>query len=148
LLVTSLVFGPIAWLVFTLVFNSVTGIVFGVVIGTADWLVSWLLGHLLGARLIGPMIDGLLIGAVIGLLFGAKKAAWPTFFITRCWLAIRGQLPWHLMRFLADAHRRGALRQAGAVYQFRHAQLQQILTARESRAHENAEAVHWTPLCQ
>jgi hypothetical protein len=31
------------------------------------------------------------------------------------------------MRFLADAHQRGVLRQAGAVYQFRHAELQRHL---------------------
>jgi hypothetical protein len=44
------------------------------------------------------------------------------------WLALRGRLPWRLMRFLADAHvHRGVLRQAGAFYQFRHAELQRHL---------------------
>jgi hypothetical protein len=34
------------------------------------------------------------------------------------------------MRFLADAHQRGILRQAGAVYQFRHIELQHRLATR------------------
>ncbi|TDC65497.1 hypothetical protein E1258_05355 [Micromonospora sp. KC207] len=42
----------------------------------------------------------------------------------RIWLAARGRLPWRLMRFLGDAHNREILRQAGSVYQFRHALLQ------------------------
>jgi hypothetical protein len=37
-------------------------------------------------------------------------------------------LPWRLMAFLADAHRRGVLRQVGSVYQFRHIELQRRLT--------------------
>jgi len=34
------------------------------------------------------------------------------------------------MAFLADAHQRGVLRQAGAVYQFRHIELQHRLATR------------------
>jgi hypothetical protein len=34
------------------------------------------------------------------------------------------------MDFLSDAHRRGVLRQVGAVYQFRHIELQHRLAAR------------------
>ena len=37
-----------------------------------------------------------------------------------------------LMGFLADAHRRGVLRQAGAVYQFRHIELQHRLANRDA----------------
>jgi hypothetical protein len=36
------------------------------------------------------------------------------------------------MRFLADAHRRAVLRQVGAVYQFRHARLQDNLARRDA----------------
>lgn len=43
---------------------------------------------------------------------------------------MRGKAPLRLMRFLADAHRRAVLRQAGAVYQFRHASLQDNLANR------------------
>jgi hypothetical protein len=47
--------------------------------------------------------------------------------LARLWLAGRGHLPLHLMTFLADAHARGVLRQAGAVWEFRHANLQRRL---------------------
>jgi hypothetical protein len=42
------------------------------------------------------------------------------FALTRWGLALSGHLPWRLMWFLDDAHRRGILRQSGTVYQFRH----------------------------
>jgi hypothetical protein len=76
--------------------------------------------------------NGLAIGvaaAVIsGLVFGFLHASWGSFAITRCRLAARGRLPLRLMGFLADAHRhRGVLRQVGAVYQFRHVELQRHL---------------------
>ncbi|WP_405891240.1 hypothetical protein OG427_37160 [Streptomyces sp. NBC_00133] len=60
---------------------------------------------------------------------GLAASPWGWFLVSRFWLALRGQLPWRLMRFLDDAHRRGVLRQAGAVYQFRHARLQDHLAA-------------------
>jgi len=73
---------------------------------------------------------GLLIGAVFGIATGLAiflSRAWGSFILTRAWLAMRGKTPLRLMRFLADAHRRAVLRQAGAVYQFRHARLQDNL---------------------
>ena len=54
---------------------------------------------------------------------------WGPWLIARAWLALRGRLPWNVMAFLDDAHRRGILRQAGGVYQFRHARLQHYLAA-------------------
>jgi len=53
--------------------------------------------------------------------------AWGLFILARAWLAMPGKTPLRLMRFLADAHRRAVLRQAGAVYQFRQARLQDNL---------------------
>jgi hypothetical protein len=58
------------------------------------------------------------------------SAAWSGYEIARVQLALRRSLPWRLMGFLADAHRRGVLRQAGAVYQFRHIELQHRLATR------------------
>jgi NACHT domain len=57
--------------------------------------------------------------------------AWPSYGLARVWLALHHRLPWPLMGFLTDAHRRGVLRQAGAVYQFRHIELQHRLAARD-----------------
>jgi hypothetical protein len=53
--------------------------------------------------------------------------------MTRLWHAHCGRLPLRLMRFLDDAHRRGVLRQVGAVYQFRHARLQDRLARTAER---------------
>jgi len=44
--------------------------------------------------------------------------------LSRVWLPLTGRLPWTMVTFLDDAYHRGVLRQAGAVYQFRHARLQ------------------------
>lgn len=83
-----------------------------------------------------------LVTMPISVLFGIESAlflsgalafmfflgsAYCRFVLTRLALALRGRLPWRTMTFLADAHRRGVLRQAGAVYQFRHARLRDRL---------------------
>ncbi|MFJ6214733.1 NACHT domain-containing protein [Streptomyces sp. NPDC092296] len=70
---------------------------------------------------------GLADGLATGLAWGFLQAAYGGFTLARCWLALRGRLPWRVMPFLADAHQRGVLRQAGATYQFRHAELQRRL---------------------
>jgi DNA-binding SARP family transcriptional activator len=75
-------------------------------------------------------LKGLLAGTVFGIAVGVAiflSRAWGSFVLTRAWLAMRGRTPLRLMRFLADAHRRAVLRQAGGVYQFRHARLQDKL---------------------
>ncbi|WP_199854717.1 NACHT domain-containing protein [Streptomyces dioscori] len=51
-------------------------------------------------------------------------SAWGRFLVARGWLAVTGQLPWRLMAFLDEAHRRGVLRQSGAGFEFRHLRLQ------------------------
>jgi hypothetical protein len=59
---------------------------------------------------------------------------WGYFTQTRVWLAVSGRLPLRLMAFLDDAHRRGILRQNGAVYEFRHVLLQRHLAKRPARS--------------
>jgi len=82
----------------------------------------------LTARFVGGLVvTGL---ALAFALMGFTESAWGWFVLTRCWLVLRGRLPWHLMAFLADAHRREVLRRAGASYQFRHVELQHHLAAR------------------
>ncbi|BCL18247.1 NACHT domain-containing protein [Streptomyces tuirus] len=56
-------------------------------------------------------------------------SAWGRMGAARIWLALTGRTPWRLMQFLAEAHRRGVLRQSGAHYEFRHVRLQQRLAA-------------------
>jgi hypothetical protein len=126
---TGLVVGSAALAVFTALFGPAYGAVSALIIGTADWLEAWLLGQFVGG-LTADLVSGVLIGAITGLLFGLRKAPWGVFTVTRCWLAMRGRLPWDLMGFLADAHQRGVLRQIGVAYQFRHVQVQEYLAAR------------------
>ena len=47
----------------------------------------------------------------------------------RFWLPLTDRLPWRIWTFLTDANHRGVLRQTGAVYQFRHAHLQDHLAS-------------------
>ncbi|MEU4682345.1 NACHT domain-containing protein [Streptomyces xinghaiensis] len=67
-------------------------------------------------------------GLVIGLTNESTKGAWGAFVVAKTYMAIRRQVPWNLMAFLKDAHEhRDVLRQVGAVYQFRHIDLQRHL---------------------
>jgi hypothetical protein len=70
-----------------------------------------------------------LVGAATNLLgFGLLMTPWGHWLVfTRFWLSLTGKLPWRLPAFLDEAHRVGVLRQAGALYQFRHARLQDSL---------------------
>ena len=73
---------------------------------------------------------GLGAGFTAGLCAGLDRTRWTSYVLVRGWLAFHRQLPWPLMAFLADAHQRGVLRQAGATYQFRHLELQHRLATR------------------
>ena len=73
------------------------------------------------------------VGVAVGGITSFALSAGPSYGIACIWLALRHRLPWQLMGFLADAHRRGVLRQAGAVYQFRHIELQHRLANRDAK---------------
>ncbi|MFE7075235.1 NACHT domain-containing protein [Streptomyces sp. NPDC057620] len=75
-------------------------------------------------------MTGVADGLATGLAWGFLQARYGPFTLARWWLALRGQVPWRLMSFLADAHRRGVLRQVGATYQLRHAEVQRRLARR------------------
>jgi hypothetical protein len=107
--------------------GTVVGLVFGLVFGPVFGLMA---GGLAGAR-VGVGV-GVVAGVVLVISQSFSEAAWPSYAIARILLALRHRLPWPLMDFLADAHRRGVLRQAGAVYQFRHIELQHRLATRRS----------------
>ncbi|GAA2827779.1 hypothetical protein GCM10010441_60210 [Kitasatospora paracochleata] len=85
---------------------------------------------------VGPLNWGLKGGLGVGAIGGVGGAlayavgftAWGQWLVmVRLWLPLTGRLPWDVVTFLDDAHRRGVLRQAGAVYQFRHQRLQHHL---------------------
>jgi hypothetical protein len=104
----------------------------GLLIGGVWWLLILVLSTLVSLPA-GAIRDGLGFGLAMGYVaahFGVSDSAWPMYAATRCWLALRHRVPWRFAGFLADAHRRGVLRQHGAVYEFSHAQLQQRLAGR------------------
>jgi hypothetical protein len=99
------------------------------------------------------MTAGPLHNLEVGLVFGIEGAfgagvgyglcltAWGQWVaLARIWLPLTGRLPWRLVGFLDDACQRGALRRAGAVYQFRHARLQDRLTVVPRVASDNPES--------
>lgn len=101
-----------------------TGVVFGL---TAA------LDHGSAGVPIGAVL-GLVVAVILGPLLGLGPGAWVQWLIfVRFWLPLTGRLPWRVCGFLDDAHIRGVLRQDGAVYQFRHARLQDHLAASAGR---------------
>jgi hypothetical protein len=102
-----------------------SGVGFGIAVGVA-------VGGVFRAGVAAGVAAGLAAGLAGGFSFITSQAAWPSYLLTMGWLAFRHRLPWSLMGFLADAHRRGVLRQAGAVYQFRHIELQHRLANRDA----------------
>lgn len=103
----------VLWLTIRLAFETTFGLPFGTVFPSALWLLGWLIAA--GS------------GVLLWILF---VTVWGPWLIARTWLSLTHRLPWSIMIFLADAHRRGVLRQAGGVYQFRHARLQNHLAHR------------------
>lgn len=86
----------------------------------------------LGAGPVRGLLAGLVFGVEAafggGLGYGLSFTAWGQWVaLSRMWLPLTGRLPWAVISFLDDAHERGVLRQTGAVYQFRHARLQDHL---------------------
>jgi NACHT domain len=107
---TAVVAGTLAGVVFGVLFGVIFGVVFGVDAGIWAGIGT----------------------AVAAVVIRSLPALWLWYEIARTWLALRRRMPWRLMSFLDDAHRRGVLRQAGAVYQFRHIELQRRLADRDA----------------
>jgi NACHT domain len=102
------------------------------------------------------VVTGITIGVAYGLAYGISigfgvrwsrvtTPAFMTFLIARTWLAAQRKLPWSLMPFLEDAHNLGVLRQQGAVYQFRHATLQEYLATTEQMPKQRPEEMNNDP---
>ncbi len=76
------------------------------------------------------LATGFASGFALGLALSFLLTSWPSYTVSRLWLAAHHKLPWRLMDFLEDAHQRGVFRQVGSVYQFRHIDLQRGLASR------------------
>ncbi|OLF06173.1 hypothetical protein BLA60_33105 [Actinophytocola xinjiangensis] len=118
------VFAPVFTVVFVLV-NWLTTVAWAQLPPELVWQVEfpWRWKHSVAVGLIG--------GLGGGLAYVLCLTAWGRWLVlARVWLPLTGRLPWTLPGFLEDAYRRGVLRRAGAVYQFRHARLQDHLARR------------------
>jgi len=110
------------------------GIIIGIGGATVLWLTSWLgfeAALEISFETVFPpgvwQFGWLLAAGSSALLWILCTKVWGLWLIARIWLSLTGRLPWPVMTFLADAHRRGILRQSGGFYQFRHARLQNHL---------------------
>ena len=123
---------------------------FGLILAVGFWitaLASRLVPGVMPPPIAPTALVGLFIGMLVGLVVGPmQEPAWVGFIVTSRWLAFRGQLPWNVMRFLDDAHRLGLLRTAGAVYKFRHAELQDHLAKTRGEPSTNAEKTEGSTL--
>lgn len=76
---------------------------------------------------------GCMVGVGYGLAYALLTRPWGRWLIfVRVPLTLTRRQPVRLLAFLADANRRGVLRQEGAVYQFRHVHLRDYLATAES----------------
>ena len=104
------------------------GPVFSLFLVVGSWLFVKLLPGQLTFALVTALDWGIAGPLAAGLGYIISLTAWGQWAImARIWLPLTGRLPWTVLTFLDDAHQRGVLRQAGAVYQFRHARLQDHL---------------------
>lgn len=108
------------------------GLLLGLVVGLATGITAWLrdgagLVAAYGGGVGGGIGVGLPVGLASGLAVGLTGAWGQWLVLVRIWLPLTGHLPWRTWSFLADACRRGVLRQYGVTFQFRHAQLQNHL---------------------
>jgi hypothetical protein len=83
-------------------------------------------GFVFGFGLIAVVGLGLVFGLAAGFVFGLGQSS-GQYLVAIVVLRAQGGLPLRLLTFLDDAHRLGILREAGPIYQFRHAKLQDRL---------------------
>lgn len=112
---------------------------FGLLVGTGASVMMRPMSALLGPidwNLLSSVQVGVTSGLGGVLCYGFAFTAYGQWVVfSRIWLPLTGRLPWPVVAFLEDAYQRGVLRQAGAVYQFRHARLQDHLARTHRSPH-------------
>ncbi|WP_018653906.1 NACHT domain-containing protein [Actinomadura flavalba] len=109
---------------FGLTYGLTTGAVVGFAVDVLYGAVFGLFCGLSGAFLYGP------VWLAAFRVDNAGVIGWMHYTFARLLLVPRGRLPWRTLAFLEEAHRRGALRQVGAVYEFRHKVVREALAER------------------
>ncbi|MGH2579120.1 MAG: hypothetical protein ACRDG9_15420, partial [Actinomycetota bacterium] len=133
--------GLVAGFGFGFGFGFTVGFSVGFIMGLTDGFSDGVAAGLVVGLLFG-LVFGLGAGLVLGLL---NSQTWPT---TLAWLQLQvfGRVPAvRLMPFLEDARERGVLRTVGAVYQFRHATLQDHLAGPTTSDSPESSKVHADP---
>ncbi|MDH6604462.1 tetrahydromethanopterin S-methyltransferase subunit F [Streptomyces sp. SAI-208] len=114
----------------TLVVTTLAGLLAGLLAGTLTIVADLWFAY--SPNILFRLAVGLAIGFPVGLILGFVRSVWMEYLVAQVRLAVMRRVPWHFMSFLADAHeRRGVLRQVGAVYQFRHIDLQRHLACHQ-----------------
>jgi hypothetical protein len=107
------------------------GVAVGVATGAAFGIAVWIsMGP--AAGIAAGVASGIAVGVTSGIAAGATDV---NFFLPACVAFVlmrRSGGPARMLGFLEDARRRGVLRTAGPVYQFRHARLQDLLASQAS----------------
>ncbi len=103
------------------------GVAVGVTSGIAFGVSVWIAIALAPGIVVG-ITTGIAFGVLAGIAAGATNVNFflPAF-VAFALMRLTGRGPVRMMGFLEDARRRGVLRTAGPVYQFRHARLQDLL---------------------
>ncbi|AXB41348.1 helix-turn-helix domain-containing protein [Amycolatopsis albispora] len=121
------------------------GLALALAIGFGGFVITSVLDGLSGPALSITWTPraGVLLGLTGGLSAGFAYligfTAWGQWLLfARFRLPLLGRLPWAVGTFLDDAYRRGVLRQSGAVFQFRHARLQEHL----AKTHRAGQSRH------
>jgi hypothetical protein len=110
----------------SLLIITAVAVAIGVAVGARGATVS----HSGWAGLLAAAGTMLTYGLSAGLVVATAATRFPVFTVARFRLWYRGETPWALMPFLNDAHeKRLVLRSTGAVYQFRHLELQKRIAA-------------------
>ena len=75
----------------------------------------------LGLHLVGVHVlrDTTIVFVCYCMVVTVLCSPWGSFQLARAWFSVRRELPYRLMNFLDDAHRRGVLRSAGPRFEFR-----------------------------
>ena len=104
-------------------------------------LLTIVLGTFFGPGLYYRITFAPALSVALATAIALASTAWGHWLLcTRIWLPVTRELPWRIMRFLEDAHRRGVLRQAAARYQYRHDRLHEFLTTTGSGRTSGPEA--------
>lgn len=145
-LAAGLVAGLTVWPAFAVAMLTGTTLGQGIAGGLGKPGITGFAGDTTGldASLIQVIGIAVLSGMVVVLLVLLTRA-WPRFVLARAILAARGNLPWRLLTFLADARDRELLRQSGGMYQFRHIRLQERLATSPGVATTGAQRQALTP---